>query len=162
MAKGPATQQERLQILATVAYQFGTEARNALEPLELIVNRSKATGKIRFVSIQEGDILSMNPSIGMFTPTKLGATIIHKASPYPKNRVVAHADAVPFVGNGKTLFAKHVLDIDPNIAPRSAVLVVDEEDNLLASGQLAIPTKMAVELDSGIAVKVRRGFRKNK
>ena len=44
-------------------------------------------------------------------------------------------DAAPFVAKGKTAFCKFVLDCDPEIRALEEVLLVDKDDNLLATGQ---------------------------
>ena len=58
---------------------------------------------------------------------------------------------------GINVFAKHVKDADPEIRPGSEVIIVDEEDNLLAVGKAILNGKEMIAFKSGIAVKVRRG-----
>ena len=44
-------------------------------------------------------------------------------------------DAAPFVTKGKTAFCKFVVSCDPEIHAFEEVLLVDKDDNLLATGQ---------------------------
>ena len=45
-----------------------------------------------------------------------------------KNRVVVNADADPFAREGKSIFAKFVIDCDINIRSNEEVLIVNEKD----------------------------------
>ncbi|MFU8768090.1 MAG: PUA domain-containing protein [Candidatus Methanoperedens sp.] len=40
--------------------------------------------------------------------------------------MVVNSDSAPFVAKGKTAFARHVVDADPEIRAGQEVLVVDE------------------------------------
>ena len=62
-----------------------------------------------------------------------------------------------YIRKGRNVFAKHVKDADPEIRPGSEVIIVDEEDNLLAVGKAILNGKEMIAFKSGIAVKVRRG-----
>lgn len=155
-----ATEAERNQILATIAYQFGSSVRTRLEKEELEVIRSGATKKIRFVHIGGEEVFAMNPSVAMFSPSLIGAMLIHEASKPPLNRVVAHEDAIPFVRKGKTLFCQHVIGLQRDLPPKAEVIVVDKDDQLHASGVLMISSTAALQLQNGPAVRVRRGMDK--
>jgi len=75
----------------------------------------------------------------------------------PAYRVTVHADAVPFVLKGKTLFAKHVIDVDPSIRAMDEVLLVDLENNLLITGQALLSAAEMKDFNRGAAVAVRKG-----
>lgn len=59
---------------------------------------------------------------------------------------------------GKTAFAKHVIDIDPELRAGEEVLITDKNDRLLATGQLLLSPAEIRDLDSGTAVDVRAGI----
>ena len=73
-------------------------------------------------------------------------------------RIVISEEAVPFVEKGKTAFIKHVVDIDPELRAGEEVLVTDETDRLLATGQLLLSPAEILALNSGAAVDVRAGI----
>ena len=71
-------------------------------------------------------------------------------------------DAAPFVETGKTAFAKHVIEVDPELRAGEEVLVTDKADRLLATGQLLLSPAEILALDSGAAVDVRTGIASKK
>ncbi len=60
-------------------------------------------------------------------------------------------------GGGRNVFAKFVVDADPNIRPYDEVLVVNGNDELLATGQTLLNGEELKIFQQGLAVKVRRG-----
>jgi len=70
-------------------------------------------------------------------------------------RAVVDKDAVPFVKDGKSIFAKFVKDCDPNLRPFDECLIVDEKDNLLAVGRCLMNRLEMLSFDYGMAVKSR-------
>uniref|UniRef100_UPI00260518E7 PUA domain-containing protein n=1 Tax=Thermococcus sp. TaxID=35749 RepID=UPI00260518E7 len=52
------------------------------------------------------------------------------------------------------------VDADPEIRPYDEVLVVNERDELLATGQTLLSGEELKVFRSGLAVKVRRGIEK--
>ena len=63
----------------------------------------------------------------------------------------------PFVAKGKTAFARHVVDVDPEIRAGQEVLVVDEDDGLLATGKTMLSALEMKAFEKGTAVDVRSG-----
>ncbi len=99
---------------------------------------------------------------GFFTLSIEGASVVHSLLPGKKLRVVISEEAVPFVEKGKTAFIKHVVEIDPELRAGEEVLVTDEADRLLATGQLLLSPAEILALDSGAAVDVRAGIASKK
>ncbi|MCJ2519927.1 MAG: hypothetical protein LN412_03125, partial [Candidatus Thermoplasmatota archaeon] len=58
---------------------------------------------------------------------------------------------------GRSVFAKFVTDADPDLRPGEEVLVVDQEDGLLAVGRALMNREEMLAFDVGPAVKVREG-----
>jgi len=71
-------------------------------------------------------------------------------------------EASPFVAKGKTAFAKHVVSLDPELRAGDEVLVTDESNRLLATGQLLLSPEEILALESGPAVDVRVGAESKK
>jgi uncharacterized protein with predicted RNA binding PUA domain len=65
---------------------------------------------------------------------------------------------MPFVGAGKTAFAKHVVHVDPDLRAHDEVLLVDENDALIATGRALLSPPEMNAFNKGAAVKVRQGF----
>lgn len=135
--------------------QFGTMVSQALFQGELVCNKSKKTGKIRTVFCDGKHIVSMRASDGMFTLKKEGAKKIHKMVFSPCMRVVISNDAVPFVADGKSVFAKFVVDCDPSLRPYDECLIVDKDDKLIAVGRCLLNNVEMMSFSHGIAVKNR-------
>ena len=60
------------------------------------------------------------------------------------------------------MFAKHVVKVDPEILPEDEVIVVSEEDELLAVGKAKLSAEYMLAFQRGIAVKTRHGIKKEK
>jgi len=69
--------------------------------------------------------------------------------------VTVEGDAVHFVKKGKSVFAKCVLDCDPEIRPFDECLVVDEKDMLIAAGRCLLNRSEMLSFNYGMAVKTR-------
>lgn len=129
-----------------------------LEPAgDFRVERSRKTRKIRTVHLGADHILSLRAGDGLWTLKQAGARLLHAALPAPANRVVVHADSVPFNRDGKSVFAQFVLGMDEALRPGDECLVVDEDDHLIAIGQLKLMAEEAADWENGMAVKVREG-----
>ncbi|MCS3923723.1 PUA domain-containing protein [Methanosalsum natronophilum] len=139
-------------------YQFGKGSGTALFDDDVSFQYSK-TKRVRQI-VHNGDrIATVRAKDGIFTLSIKGATRLHSHLPWPNMRVVIHPEAKPFVSTGKTAFAKHVIDIDPQLRVGEEVLVVDSEDNLLATGQLMMNPNEILGIDRGPAVDVRLGIK---
>ena len=146
------------RIEAIIKMQFGIGASNALYNENLKIVKSKKTGKIRNIFSNEEHILSMRANDGMFTLKKEGAVLLHKFLCKPKLRVMIDDDAVSFVSEGKSVFAKFVLDCDPKLRPFDECLIVDKNDNLLAVGRTLLNHMEMKTFEYGVAVKTREYF----
>ena len=90
--------------------------------------KSRKTGKIRHVYDGETLIATLRATDSVFVLDREGARRLHSHMEYPKNRVVVNADAEPFAREGKSIFAKFVIDCDINIRSNEEVLIVNEKD----------------------------------
>jgi uncharacterized protein with predicted RNA binding PUA domain len=140
-------------------YQFGPGAGEALFPNSVTFVLS-ATGRVSQVIDNSVRVATLRSYDGLFTLSKLGAMRLHKQLEHPKLRVVVNSDVASFVGSGKTAFAKHVVDVDLGLRANDEVLLVDEDDKLLATGRAILSPKEMLAFRKGVAVKVRYGFLK--
>ena len=101
----------------------------------------------------------MRAGDGFFTLKKDGAIILHKNLKKPNLRVVVDDDAIPFVKEGKSVFAKFVEDCDKNLRPMDECLIVDCKDNLLAVGRCIMNREEMLSFEYGMAVKTREYFK---
>jgi len=139
-------------------YQFGPGAGECLASRGVKVEVSKRTGKPRYVYDYSGKLLAtIRWNDGFLALTLEGARLLKECLKPPRLRVVVKNEVRDFIKRGRSVFAKHVVGVDPEIRCGDEVIVVDEEDNLLAVGRAALSSYEMLAFNSGVAVKVRRG-----
>ncbi|MCQ2086190.1 MAG: tRNA guanosine(15) transglycosylase TgtA [archaeon] len=147
----------QIRVRATARYQFGIEATNALFRGKIDLVLSRKTGKVRNVISDGEHILSMRANDGFYTLRPEGAERIIELVPYPKFRVVVVDDAVPYILQGRNAFCQFVADMDPDIRPMEEVIVVDKDDNFVATGRAILTWDEIRSFRRGVAVKIRSG-----
>ncbi len=150
------TGKELFKLRAVADYLFGRGVGQALFPSSVQVLKSR--GRIRQVLLTGEPLCSIRASDGFIILNRKGAELVHRTLKPPSLRVVVSDDAAPFVAQGKTVFAKHVVAADPEIRPAEEVLVVDSRDRLLASGKTLLTGEEMIAFKVGKAVEVRRGL----
>jgi len=153
------SQRELLMLRSIANYQFGYPYGEKLIPDDIIVSISPTTGRIRNVYYNNEIIVTLRPSDFFFSLHMLGGEILRKNSPKPMFRGVVRDDVVNFVSEGRDVFAKHVIEVDPEIRAGGEVIVVDKNDNLLAVGRAKLSSHEMLSFKRGIAVKVRHAKR---
>lgn len=148
------------KIKAIADYQFGVGAGEALFKGNIKIEKSKKTGKIRHIYDKGVIVANMRASDSFLVLSKEGAKRLHNSMPYPENRVVVNEDSVPFARDGKSVFAKFVVDCDENIRSNDEVLIVSEDDELLAYGKALLCAHEMGDFNTGQAVKTRKGMKK--
>lgn len=152
------SQQSHLKRVRTLAdYQFGSGAGEALFP-DNVEFQFSTTKRVRQILLDKNRIATVRAKDGMLTLSIEGARRLHSFIKYPKLRVAVNSDAAPFVAKGKTAFARHVVAVDPDIRAGEEVLVVDENDTLLATGKAVLSAIEILSFKKGIAVDVRSGI----
>jgi len=152
---GPADDLDVRRIRAVADMQFGLGAAASLFSGKVNIQKSKATQKIRTVSVDGDHVVSMRAEDGLFTLKIAGAQRIHAALPAPHLRVTIQDDAIPFVLDGKSVFAKFVESCDPDLRPGDECLIVDGHDTLVGVGRLLLSPDEAAAFSIGVAVKPR-------
>jgi 7-cyano-7-deazaguanine tRNA-ribosyltransferase len=157
MRASAPTEKELQRLRAVADYQFDRGVGEALFCGELKVMRGKGR-KIRQVWAEGKPLCSLRASDGFIVLNREGAARVHSVLKFPRLRVVVKEEAVPFVEKGRDVFAKHVVEADPEIRPAEEVLVVDQRDRLLASGRAVLTGEEMKAFKVGVAVKVRRSI----
>lgn len=147
------------RISAVADMQFGRGASEALLNGEITIIKSKRTGKIRNIICEGSHVFSMRAEDGLFTLKLDGGRRLHRGLKYPLLRVVVTDDAVPFVKEGKSVFAKFVKDCDPDLRPFDECLIVNENDTLLAVGRTLLNRDEMLAFRHGMAVKTRESVK---
>jgi len=146
---------KRIKMIAD--YQFGAGTGEGLFNEEVKIVKSRKTGKIRHIYDGDELIATLRASDGVYVLAREGARRLHRNLPYPKNRVVVNEDAEPFAREGKSIFAKFVINCDIDIHAKEEVLIVNEQDQLLAFGKSILNGKEILDFNTGQAVKTRKG-----
>ena len=155
----PRKEEARKYVMAVAEYQFGGGAGEAFK--DAFVELSKKTGMPRQIKVKGKRLATFRSADGLLTLGIEGAKRLHEALPFPRMRVVVNEDAEPFARRGKNVFAKFVVDADPSIRPYDEILIVNERDELLATGQTLLNGEELRVFRTGLAVKVRRGAEKS-
>ena len=149
---------DALQKIRSVAdYQFGKDVGARLFPDTVRIVYSKNTGKIRHIHLGEELLATLRPTTGLFVLTIAGAQRMMREVNPPRLWVKVEDYAEPFVAKGRSAFAKHVTDSDPEIRPLDEVLVLDNKNKVLAVGRALLSGNEMKSFSRGIAVRVRRG-----
>ena len=140
-------------------FQFGKGAGEILFPdnVEFVLSRTRRIAQIKE---QEKRIATLRSYDGLFTLGIEGAERLHQFLKYPRLRVVMNEESSEFVRKGETAFCKHALDVDPAIRAYDEVIVVDENDSLLATGKAMLASEEMKIFNHGVAVKIRHGVEK--
>ncbi len=149
---------DMLRVKGVADMQFGKGASDVLIKGNIQLVKSKKTGKIRNVISDDEHVLSMRASDGMFTLKAEGAKRLHKGFTPPRLRVVVDVDSVAFNREGKSVFAKFVVECDDELRPMDEVLIVDKNDELVACGRALMNREEMLSFKIGMAVKVREGI----
>ncbi|HIP16906.1 MAG TPA: tRNA guanosine(15) transglycosylase TgtA [Methanothermococcus okinawensis] len=151
-----------LRIDRMLQYQYGFKILDEGIIKNIVVKRSKNTGRIRNVLVikdeNEKEVLfTLRSHDNLLIPAKEGAKLLHKKIPFPKYRVVVDKSVQEFAKKGKSVYAKFVIDCDEELRPYEEVLVVNEEDELMGYGTTILNGRELMEFNYGVAVDMRGG-----
>ena len=146
-------------LIGIFSYQFGPTIisffENHFDNFDFVYSRK--TGKIKHIEFQSQIFANYKPTTGTFSLSIAAGKNLLPLLPSPRARVIVRTDVGEFIAQGKSVFTKHVISLDPNLRVGDEVFVVDENDQLLAIGKLNVPVPYMAQLDSGMAVRVRHG-----
>lgn len=150
---------EALTKIRSVAdYQFGKHVGAKIFPNTVRIVYSKNTGKIRHIYLEETLLATLRPTTGLFTLTIAGAQHLMKKVNPPVLWVKLEDYAEPFVAKGRSVFAKHVTEADPEIRPKDEAIVINSKNEVLAVGRALLSGMEMKAFKRGIAVRVRHGL----
>lgn len=144
-----------LRIRGISNYQFGEVVGEQLFPDECEIEFSRRTGKIRRVFLHSKVLATIRARDGRIVLTMLGAQRLHQAVPPPRLRVFVDTEGEHFIVEGRSIFAKYVKKVDSNLRAGDEVLVVNDQDKLLAVGSAVLSPQEMLDLSRGVAVKSR-------
>ena len=144
-----------LRCRAVLDLQFGKGAADVLDSGKVDIVVSPRTGKIRNVLIDGVHVLSMRAHDGRFSLKLEGARLLMGAVPSPRMRVKTEDEPAEFASKGNNVFAKFVIDCDPDIRPGDDVFVVNSNDELAAVGRALMNREEMLSFKRGIAVRVK-------
>jgi len=144
-----------LRCRAVLDMQFGKGAADMLDGRDVEIVKSERTGKIRIVNIDGVHALSMRASDGRFSLKLEGARLLMKVLPSPRMRVIIEDEPAEFAAKGNNVFAKFVVDSDPEIRPGDDVIVVNTKDELAAVGRALMNRDEMFAFKRGLAVRVK-------
>lgn len=153
------TKEELIRIRAVANIQFGRGCGKILFPEdELMVTRSKRTGKVKNIYYNGKLIATLRPKDGFLALSLEGAKRLASFLPGNRYKVFVKDEAVEFVKKGRNLFSKHVASCDQEIRPGEEVIVMDNRGNVIAVGKAILNGKEMGRFMNGIAVKIRSGI----
>ncbi len=145
------------RIRAVANYQFDADIGRELFPDEAEIVLSKKTERIRHIYLDGRLLATFRPRDGLFSLTLEGARRLNSLLMQPRFRVSVRGDVGEFIEKGGNVFAKHVVEADPEIRPGEEVIVLGEGGRVLAVGRAMLTGREMLAFKRGIAVKVRRG-----
>jgi archaeosine synthase len=142
------TTPSQLTFLRSVAdFQFGKETGLTLLPDDVRISGYKELG-LR-VKYNNTHLLAFRPEIGLLT---LSLEAGKRLLGHTKNYVRFHGEKI----SGSTIFAKGIIDANPEICPNEEVLVINSEGELLATGTTYLSGTCLVIMNRGRGVKIRQ------
>lgn len=150
------------RIRGVANYQFDADIGREFFPDEVKILLSKKTGRVRYVYLNGLLLATLRPTDGLFSLTVDGARRLSSLIRPPRFRVVVREDVEEFARKGESVFARHVVDADPEIRPEEEVIVANAEDKVLAVGRALLTGREMLSFKRGVAVKIRRGAGEDK
>ncbi|WP_338604772.1 PUA domain-containing protein [Sulfolobus tengchongensis] len=141
-------------------YQFDYSVARCLFPDDhsFFIQRSLSTGKIRNILNNNRELyLVLRAQDVLYSLTLISGSVLKSCTKFPEYRVVVPNDIEEFIKNGRNVFAKHVIEVDRRIRAGDEVLVVNENDKLIAIGKAKLSGEEMMEYKRGMAVHVKRG-----
>lgn len=148
---------DSLQTIRSVAdVQFGSGIGKTVFPDGVNISFSRRTGRIRHVYLSGKLLATRRPTDGFFSLTIEGAQRVLSVEA-SRLLVEVEDDVADLIAEGRSVFAKHVVDCDPNIRPGEEVVVVNSQRKLLAVGRAVLAGEEMRVFEHGVAVRVRQG-----
>jgi len=145
------------RIRSVADYQFGKGVGALLFPENVEIQYSKATGRIRYVLLDGERLATLRPTDGLLSLSVSAATSLAENADVAHCFVTVQNDIAEFIAKGGDVFAAHVVKADDAIRAKDEVIVVNEDNGVLAVGRALLSDAEMLSFKVGVAVKVRHG-----
>src|SRR5712692_7093426 len=115
----------RIRMIAE--HQFGRGAQR-LFPRTVRIVKSPHTHKIRHIYVDGTLLATLRAKDGFLALTIDGGRALKRILRPPKYRVKVVRGVEEYILKGGDVFAKHVVNVDPELRPEEEVMVVDSRD----------------------------------
>ena len=147
-----------LKISCTIDALYGAGTSRFL-PKDITFQYSR-TGRIRGVYDNDTLLCTLRVDGGLALSIPL-AQMLLRSKQFAESCVEVSADAAPFVEEGRSVFAKHVIRCGRNVHVGSDTPVT-HQGRVIAVGKARLDASMMVGFKRGVAVKVRKGLKRRK
>lgn len=148
------------RIRSIADYQFGKGVGAKLFPDNVEIMYSKTTGRIRYVHLNGERLVTLRPTDGLFSLSITAARILAENRGLATCFVTVQQDVSTVIAEDHDVFAAHVVKADDAIRAKDEVIVVDEDNRVLAVGRALLSSMEMKAFKTGVAVKVRHGCTK--
>ena len=146
------------KIRSIADYQFGKNVGDILFPEGVEILYSKGTGKIRYVNLNGERLVTLRPTDGLFSISVKAGILLSKRKDLVSCFVKIRNDVAEYIAKGGDVFAAHIVKADKEIRAQNEVIVLDENDNVLAVGRAILSGSEMLSFKKGVAVKVRHAI----
>ena len=148
------------RIRSTADYQFGKGVGAKLFPENVEIMYSKATGRIRYVHLNGKRLATLRPTDGLLSLSITAAQTVAENRGSARCFVTVQNDVSEFIADGGDVFAAHVVKANEEVRAKDEVIIVDENNRVLAVGRALLSSAEMKAFKTGVAVKVRHGCAK--
>ena len=149
-----------MRVRSVADYQFGKSVGIKLFPDSVKISFSKATGRIRYVSLGSERLATLRPTDGLLSISVSAARFLAENASDAKCFVTVRDDVAKFIAEGGDVFAVHVVKVDDAVRAKDEVVVVDGDNRVLGVGRALLSGLEMRAFKTGVAVKVRHGCAK--
>jgi uncharacterized protein with predicted RNA binding PUA domain len=149
-----------MRVRSVADYQFGKGVGAGLFPANVKISFSKATGRIRYVSLNGERLATHRPTDGLLSLSICAARFLAENAGSAGCFVTVRDDVAKFIAEGGDVFAVHVVKVDDGVRAKDEVVVVDGDNRVLAVGRALLSGLEMRAFKTGVAVKVRHGCTK--
>ena len=148
------------RIRSIADYQFGKGVGVKLFPENVDIVYSKATGRIRYVHLSGERLATLRPTDGLLSLSIIAARLVAENRAFTRCFVTVQNDVSEFIADGGDVFAVHVVTVDEEVRAKDEVIILDEDNHVLAVGRALLSAVEMQAFKTGVAVKVRHGCAK--
>ena len=149
------------KIRSIADYQFGKKAGITLFPEETEILFSRATGRIRFVKLNGIRLATLRPTDGLFSINIPAGILLAKKKKMFRCFVNVQNEVAEPITSGGDVFAVHIVKADEEIRAQNEVIILDENNQVLAVGRALLSGLEMMAFKVGVAVKVRHGCKES-